>query len=156
MKLTKRMNRRTWLAAYSKRYYATMRGRSFDLLNSARRRTTRKLGERLRRHFEKQLREGVCKLCHLPFGIKHDMRLSPSVDKINPGGGYTTTNTQLVHYECNRIKGEFPQALVQPMIKRLMRLVYGRISKAEARRLGKAFAATGGNKGKVEKATPKH
>lgn len=156
LKRDQRMNGAAWRRKYNEIWNDRTHGRALMMYHNMRKRTSRPVTKAMITHLERELDRGTCALCGLPFGVKHDMRLSPSVDKIESKGHYSVANTQLVHFECNRIKGEFPQVLVQPMIKKLMRLVYGRISKAEARRLGAAFAAAGRGKEKGKAATPKH
>lgn len=99
--------------------------------------------ESLRRHLKAQLDRGVCALCGYPMHLdRRDLHLSPSADKVDPRKRYTVKNTQVVHHECNRIKGELPQRLIQPHIRRIMAKVYGLLSKSKADRFGDCVTRT--------------
>jgi hypothetical protein len=55
--------------------------------------------------------------------------LGPSLDRIDSKKRYVIGNVQIVHMECNRIKGRLPEEVVKPHIRRIMVACYGELSK---------------------------
>lgn len=113
----------------------TPRRRAFDIWHDLRRRCRYVISESLKGHLHTLIEKRVCSLCGYPIHLdKRDMHLSPTVDRIDSAGRYTVKNTQVVHFECNRIKGELPERLVKPHIQRIMAKAYGFLSAGKATR----------------------
>lgn len=74
------------------------------------------------------LAEGKCQVTGIPFDMdRTDVRsparaFGPSLDRINPDGGYTTDNVQVVAWIYNRAKGVQGHAEVMTMVDALCQL----------------------------------
>lgn len=114
---------------YLERWRFTPKGRASTLCSSVAWRTKKKPSKKLQKKVERAIVRGVCALCGLKMDLlNRRLTLSPSLDKVDPKKGYTVANTQVVHYICNRIKGEFPQEFIRPHIKSIMESYYGHLS----------------------------
>ena len=54
-----------------------------------------------------QKNQPKCKCCHKLFEfefLKNNKNLSPSLDRVLPGEGYTIKNTAMICYVCNMVK----------------------------------------------------
>lgn len=54
----------------------------------------------------KRLEAGVCERTGSAFQLETHNPQSPSLDQINPAGGYTMDNTQVVTWQYNYCKGQ--------------------------------------------------
>jgi hypothetical protein len=124
--------RTPWKETGQARYQRTFRGRAVRLAISARA-NARKFGidcDLDAEWIEERLRAG-CAQTKLPFEMKagaeertgyHRMgAMSPSLDKINPRGGYTKDNVQVVCWIYNRSKGANTDETVLEFAKALIR-----------------------------------
>lgn len=119
--------------AANARYRHSVKGRATSMCQSIRTRTGLRPSDSLYKKLFRQLKRGTCGLCDGRLELAaRDMCLSPSVDKILPHRGYTFRNCQVVHFECNRIKGRLPIEVVRPYIRAIMRKVYGHLFKSKA------------------------
>lgn len=132
-----RSRRAAHLKAYHVKQQSVPWYRARRLLYAAGRRAGMNL-QHLRACVEGQLYHNRCKICGLPFDMLAKIPdLGPSLDRRDNRQGYTQSNTQVVHFACNRIKGTFDEAAVKPLIKQIMWRVYAGIFKGKFDRIGK-------------------
>jgi hypothetical protein len=111
------------------KFYASPKGRATHMLNNARKRAqTKKVAFDLTREWvAERLEAGVCEVTGLKFtyqagyGRSHNRinAKSPSIDRIDPNGGYTTENSRMVVWIFNRARGAFPDGDFDEMIAAL-------------------------------------
>lgn len=51
-------------------------------------------------------KDGLCPVFNVPlkFGDKNDRTYSPSLDRLDPHGGYTVENVRIISWKANRLK----------------------------------------------------
>jgi len=55
---------------------------------------------------------GRCEISGLPFTSEKLQPLTPSIDKIDPHGGYTQTNCRFIGLALNRFKADFSDGAI--------------------------------------------
>lgn len=94
------------------RWYQTPRGRAHTLRAQAMRRVPGEIFER--DWLEKKIADGVCEVTGIRFDLSSGKgggpgQFSPSIDKIDPLGGYGAENVQVVVFAFNALKGTLSQ-----------------------------------------------
>lgn len=102
--------------------YDTIAGRASALLAASR---ARRGGNLTREWVEERLATGLCEVTGLGFDLSPQRErrgqnpLAPSLDRIDPSGGYTTDNVRVVIFAFNAFKGRMSQDEAVSLIKRM-------------------------------------
>lgn len=96
----------------SRKFYVSMSGRAKTLLKSAQRRSGKYSEFDIDEQFIlDRLNNGKCEVTNLPFDMERHYLycknpFSPSIDRIDCSKGYTKSNTRIVIWQYNLMKGE--------------------------------------------------
>lgn len=111
------------------RFYQTTHGRAAHMLNNARSRAQR-LGLNCtltQEWIKEKLDNGLCEVTGIPFVIqmnngkgRRNNSFSPSIDRINQTGDYTSDNCRITVWIYNRARGAFPDSSFDIMVEALV------------------------------------